>query len=81
MSMVSDISTMASQLSQARLAQAVGVQVAKKTLDAAKAEGAAAVKLLDAALDIARQSVEGQGARPTMGAVVSGLGTRLDVYA
>jgi hypothetical protein len=47
----------ASSLGQAQLAQAVSVRVASKTLDAAKAQGEAALSLLQAAADLQQQAL------------------------
>ncbi len=62
----------ASSLSQAQLAQEVGMRVAAKTLDAARAQGDAAISLLQAAAEIQQQTVP--SADPHMG-------TQLDVKA
>lgn len=48
-----------SNASQAQLAQEVGVRVVAKTLEAAKAQGDAAISLLQAAADIQKQTVAG----------------------
>lgn len=47
----------ASILSQAQLAQEVSVKVARKTLDAAKAQGDAAISLLQAAAQTQQQAL------------------------
>ena len=49
--------TAASGLAQAQLAQQVSVKIASKTLDAAKAQGDAAILLLQAAASIGDQSL------------------------
>ncbi len=57
---MSSISSAASSgLAQAQLAQQVGVKIAAKTLDAAKAQGDAAISLLQAAAAIQDQSLSG----------------------
>jgi hypothetical protein len=63
-----------SHLSAAQTQQSIQVSVAKKTLDAARQEGAAVLKLLESATQIAPAEV-------TLGAIVSGKGQRLDVSA
>lgn len=65
----SDIAA-ASSVSQAQLGFEVGVAVAKKSLDAAKQEGAAVLSLL-------QQAVELQQAAPA--GPVNGVGEKLDV--
>jgi len=47
----------ASNLAQTQLAQQVSIKVAEKTLDAAKAQGDAAVSLLQAAVDMQKQTI------------------------
>ncbi len=47
----------ASNLAQVQLAQQVSIKVAEKTLDAAKAQGDAAVSLLQAAVDMQKQTI------------------------
>jgi putative motility protein YjfB-like len=49
----------ASGLAQAQLAQQVSVKIAAKTLDAAKAQGEAAVSLLQAAAQLQDQALAG----------------------
>jgi len=49
----------ASGLAQAQLAQQVSVKIAAKTLDAAKAQGEAAVSLLQAAAQLQDQTLAG----------------------
>lgn len=66
-----------SQLTAAQTQQAAGVKVAAKTLQAARDEGAAVVKLLEGAAELARQNTA--GANPPLSALVSGLGQNLDV--
>lgn len=50
-------SSHASGLAHAQLAQQVGVKVAGKTLDAAKAQGDAAISLIQAAADTQQQAL------------------------
>lgn len=57
MSSCSSCTSAASSLSQAQLAQEVSMKVASKTLDAARAQGDAAISLLQAAADVQKQSV------------------------
>ncbi|MBN2211157.1 MAG: hypothetical protein JW709_07150 [Sedimentisphaerales bacterium] len=64
-----------SQLASLQLQQAIDTKIAAKTLDNARTQGDAALKLLDAAAQVARQT----GAQPTFGQLVSGLGMNLDV--
>lgn len=47
----------ASGLAQAQLAQQVSVKVARKSLDAAKAQGDAAISLLQAAASMQKQAL------------------------
>jgi len=63
-----------SQLAAAHTQQTIQVSVAKKSLDAARQEGAAVLKPLEAAMQIAPAEV-------TLGALVSGKGQSLDVEA
>ncbi len=56
-SMSSISATDASFLSQAQLAQEVSIKVARKTLDAAKAQGDAAITLLQAAAQTQQQAL------------------------
>jgi hypothetical protein len=70
---MSSISPAASSgLAQAQLAQQVGIKIAAKTLDAARAQGDAAISLLQAAASIQEQS---------LGSIESHLGQSLDVRA
>ena len=55
MSSISPAAT--SGLAQAQLAQQVGIKIAAKTLDAARAQGDAAISLLQAAASIQDQSL------------------------
>ncbi len=55
MSSISSAAT--SGFAQAQLAQQVGIKIAAKTLDAAKAQGDAAISLLEAAASIQDQSL------------------------
>lgn len=64
-----------SQLASLQLQQAINTQVAAKTLDMARHQGDAALKLLDAAAAAARPGET----QPTFGQLVSGLGMNLDV--
>ena len=66
----------ASGLAQAQLLQQVDVAVARKTLDAAEAQGEAALALLDAAAELAEQP-----ARQASGATQPGKGRLIDVSA
>lgn len=60
----------ATSVSNAQLGYEVGIAVAKKTLDAAKQQGAAAVSLLESAAELQK----------TVGAqAVSGVGGSIDV--
>ena len=63
-----------SQLAAAHTQQSIQVSVAKKSLDAARQEGAAVLKLLESATQIAPAEL-------TLGALVSGKGQSLDVIA
>jgi Putative motility protein len=54
---MSSVSAASSILTQAQLAQRVSVKVAAKTLDAAKAQGDAAVSLLEAAAQVQEQAL------------------------
>ena len=56
-----DIATSASSISQAQTGQQVSVAVLKKTLDAQKQEGAAALELLQSAADAAAQQNQPSG--------------------
>jgi len=47
----------ASSLAQAQLAQQVGIKVAVKSLDASRAQGDAAISLLQAAADFQQQAL------------------------
>ncbi len=76
---MSNISGVQSQLLQSQIASIqtkndIGVKTLKKTQDAAELQGEAAIKLLDAATDIAKEG-------PSLGALASGLGQNLDVSA
>ena len=55
MSSISSAAT--SGLAQAQLAQEVGIKIVAKTLDAAKAQGDAAISLLQAAASLQSQSL------------------------
>jgi hypothetical protein len=61
-------------LSQARLANQVGMAVARKSLDAAKLQGQAAVSLLQQAATMQKQMVQQASLEP-------GKGVHLDVRA
>ncbi len=63
-----------SQLAAAQTQQAIQVSIARKTLDAAKQEGTAVLKLLESATRISPADI-------TLGAIVSGKGQNLDVKA
>lgn len=52
----------ASAMQQARVAEQVSVAVARKSLDAAEQQGAAALALLDAAAQISQPREPGKGA-------------------
>lgn len=77
---MSSISSISSGLSQAQLAQQVSIKVAVKTLDAARAQGDAAIALLQAASHIADPDHDGDvdGHGPD---VDSKVGRLLDVTA
>lgn len=66
-----------SQLNGIQTRAAVDMKVAAKTLDMARDQGDMALKLLDQAAQV-NQAVEG---RPTYGALVSGLGQKIDISA
>lgn len=56
MSAIGSISSSATSHANAQLSQQVGVAVAGKVQDAAKAEGEAVTKLLEVAMGVAKQS-------------------------
>jgi len=60
----------ASSLSQAQLGYEVGIAVAKKTLDAAKQEGAAVLSLLQSAVEVQQSGPGSSG---------NGLGGKFDI--
>ena len=62
-----------SQLANIQLRNDIGISVLKKTQDAAKQEGQAVLKLLDAAINMANPE------NPSLAVQVSGLGQHLDV--
>lgn len=64
----------ASALAQAQVAQQVNTAVARKSLDAAKLQGQAAVSLLQQAASLQKQMVQNVSLEP-------GKGTQLDVFA
>jgi putative motility protein YjfB-like len=64
--------TASSDLAQAQLAQEVGIRIAAKTLDAARAQGDAAISLLQAAASFQEQS---------LGSIEPHMGQSLDVRA
>lgn len=64
----------ASALSQAQVANQVGMAVARKSLDAAKLQGQAAISLLQQAADMQKQMVQNVSLEP-------GKGVNLDVLA
>lgn len=57
MSMVSSLATQFSAIQAAQTQQAVGVAVARKTLDAAEQQGQAVVSLLEGAVQMQKQSL------------------------
>lgn len=61
MSDVTSIASYATALSQAQLGQQVSTAVLKKSLDATKQQGQAAIALLEAAAQVARPSEPGKG--------------------
>ena len=63
------IAAYASSLSHSQLQQEVGMRVAKKSLDAAKQQGQAAISLLQSAAQVQKQAME------------PGKGVHLDVTA
>ena len=71
---IQGISAGASALQAAQVQQQVGVAVARKTLDAAEAQGEAAVSLLQAAADFQQQMV-------TTASPLPHLGKAIDVFA
>lgn len=60
--MTTDIAAMSTELSQARLKTDVGVAVMKKSQDAAKQQGDAAIALLQAAVNLQAQVNAGPNA-------------------
>jgi hypothetical protein len=58
-----NIAAAATELSQVQLQNNVAVTVARKTLDAQKAQGDAAIQLLQAAAQVAGGSPDGVGAQ------------------
>ena len=62
-----------SQLANIQLQNAIGVSVLKKSQEAAKQEGQAVLKLLDAAINISNPD------NPSLSVQASGLGHHLDV--
>jgi len=70
-----------SQLANVQIRQAIDIKLAKKALDATEAQADAALKLLDAAADTAKQMGSSDNSIPTLGSMVSGLGQHLDVRA
>ena len=68
-----------SQLSKVRTRQAIETQVAVKTLNTVRDQGAAMVSLLDEAAQAAQQMNQQQPV--TYGMLVSGLGQKLDTQA
>lgn len=83
MSMISGVNEkiLESQVANLQIRQAIDVKVAKKALDATEAQADAALKLLDAAADMAKQMGTSDNSIPTLGSIVSGLGRNLDVRA
>lgn len=64
-----------SNLKQAQIFSQINMRVAKKVLDAQKMDGAAALKLLDAASQVTAQAGD------QLVAAATGLGAQLDVRA
>ena len=69
-----------SQLASATLHQQISTRIAAKTLDVAKAQGQAAISLLDSAAQVA-QSANTEKPTLTLGALASGVGQNLDIKA
>lgn len=57
MSMVSSLASQFSAIQASQTQQAIGVAVAKKSLDAAKQQGQAAISLLEGAVQMQQQSL------------------------
>ena len=70
-----------SQLANVQIRQAIDVKVAKKVLDTTEAQAATALKLLDAAAEMAKQVGTSDNSARTLGSIASGLGQNLDVRA
>ena len=70
-----------SQLANLQIRQAIDVKVAKKVLDTTEAQAATALKLLDAAAEMAKQVGTSDNLARTLGSIASGLGQNLDVLA
>ena len=83
---MSDISSvnnslLQSQLANIQLRRDIDIKVARKTLDAAEAQGEAALALLDQAAELAQSMASTGKPALTVGALVSGLGQSLDLHA
>lgn len=70
-------SILQSQLSAMQIRQAIDVKVAAKTMDMARDQGQAVLKLLDSAMQVSNAADK----TPTFGQLASGLGMNLDVKA
>jgi len=67
-----------SQLSSLQLLQQISTKVAAKSLDSARMQGAAALKLLDSAAQVAASD---NSSDPTLNQLASGKGQSVDLYA
>jgi len=83
MSMISGVNEriVQSQLANLQIRQAIDVKVAKKVLDTTEAQAATALKLLDAAAEMAKQVGTSDNCVRSLGSIASGLGQNLDVLA
>ena len=70
-----------SQLTGLQTSQAIDTAVARKSLDSAKAQGQAAIALLEQAVELTREMSPLSPAEPTLGQLASGLGATIDVFA
>lgn len=68
--MVGSVSNAAPSLSQAQLGNEIATSVMKKTLDASKAQGEAAIKLLDSAVQVQEASVRRAVSEPFKGTLI-----------
>jgi hypothetical protein len=83
MSMINGVNEkiLESQLSNVQIRQAIDVKLAKKALAVTEAQAAAALKLLDAAAEMAKEAGTSDYLARTLGSIASGLGQNLDVLA